>query len=350
MIPRMQLSWIRFLLLLSGLGAILALGIAASGPQPVISRWGAPAGQSGLVGAAVPLVGVAEAVPDAALSGDQLEMFNAASALQEAVADGRVRLFRRAMSGGELAYVVVRLDEQTHIELINADGAIPGSDATGDTIWLDGGRHRQTVATLVNAPYARRDGLELLAGMAFGFHGEERTSNEGSVVINGVVHRVNAGRATLCIKPDQTAVIGLFDAQALAGCAQAVGAGPVILWENRIASTAVQTQTADRLPFNPLNEDFVQLDWRRTVYNGPHPKTAVCIGRAPNGGTFLVLANSTGVVGEDLAGALRAMGCHTALGGDDNSSTQLTWRGAQLWPGNVRQVPDAIGVYVRGGS
>jgi hypothetical protein len=344
MLPRTPLSRLQIIFILGGLGAILVLGLGATGPQPVLSRWGAPAAQTGLVGAALPLAGVAEPAP-----GDPLEAFNAAGALQESVAGGSVRLFRRAMAGGELAYVVVRLDDQTHIELINADGAVPGSDATGDTIWLDGGRHRQTVAAMVNAPYARRDGLDLLAGMAFGFHGEERTSNEGSVVINGVVHRVNAGRAALCIKPDRTAAIGLFNAQDLAGCAQAVGGGPVILWEGRIASTAVQAPTADRLPFNPLNEDFVQIEWRRTVYNGPHPKTAVCIGNAPDGVTFLVLANTTGIAGETFAEALRAMGCHTALGGDDNSSTQLTWRGAQLWPGNVRQVPDAIGVYVRSG-
>jgi hypothetical protein len=344
----MSLNWFHILLIIGGLGIILILGMGAGGSRPVLSRWGA-SDQAGLVGAAVPLVGAAEPVAGEPV-GAGLEAFNAGSTLQESVADGAVRLYRRAMGGGELAYVVARLDDQTHIELINADGAIPGSDATGDTIWLGGGRHRQTVATIVNAPYARREGLDLLAGMAFGFHGEERTSNEGSVVINGVVHRVNAGRATLCIKPDRTAAIGLFDAQALAGCAQAVGAGPVILWENRIASTAVQAPTEGRVPFNPLNEDFVQIEWRRTVYNGPHPKTAVCIGVAPDGVTYLVLANSTGVVGEDLAGALRSMGCHTALGGDDNSSTQLTWRGAQLWPGTVRQVPDAIGVYVRSGS
>lgn len=346
----MQLNWLHILLIITGLGAVLVFGMGAAGPQPVISRWGAPAAQAGLVGNAVPLAGITEPVPAGAPTGDPLETFNAGSSLQESVASGAVRLFRRQLDGGELAYVVARLDERTHIELINADGAIPGSDATGDTIWLDGGRHRQTVATMVNAPYAQRDGLELLAGMAFGFHGEERTSNEGSVVINGVVHRVNAGRATLCIKPDRTAAIGLFDAAALAGCAQAVGAGPVMLLDGRVASTAVQAPTEGRVPFNPLNEDFVQIEWRRTVYNGPHPKTAVCIGVAPDGVTFLVLANTTGIVGETFAGALRAMGCHTALGGDDNSSTQLTWRGAQLWPGNVRQVPDAIGVYIRNES
>jgi hypothetical protein len=348
MIPRLQPGWVQLIVLLGSLGVIMAFGLSATGPQPLISRWSV-AGGPGLVGAAQPLVGAAEAVaPPAAPTGDRLEAFNAGSALQESVAEGRVRLFRRATpGGGELAYVVVRLDERTHIELINADGAIPGSDASGDTIWLDGGRHRQTVVTMVNAPYAQREGLDLLAAMAFGFHGEERTANEGSVVINGVVHRVNAGRAAICIRPDRSAAIGLFDAAALAGCAQAVGAGPVILWQGRIASTAVQAPTDDRLPFNPLGEDFVQIEWRRTVYNGPHPKTAIGLGNAPDGSTFLVLMNSTGVAGEDLARALRDMGCQDALGGDDNSSTQLTWRGVQLWPGNVRQVPDAVGVYVR---
>lgn len=308
-------------------------------------RAGEARSAGGLAGAAVPLTGVAE--PVAAAPRDVLEAFNTASQLQDQAADGSVRLFRRQIAGGELAYLVVRLDARTHLELINANGATPGSDADGDTIWLDGGQHRATVAELVQAPYALRDGLELVAGMAFSFHGEVRTSNEGSVVINQVVHRVNAGRAALCITPERTALIGLFSADDLTRCAQAFGGGPVILWEGRVASTAVRTPTVDQVPFNPLNEDFVQIDWRRTVYNGPHPKTAIGVGRATDGTTFLVLANSRGISGEALAQALRTMGCHTALGGDDNSSTQMTWRGTQLWPGRVRPMPDAIGVYVR---
>jgi hypothetical protein len=41
------------------------------------------------------------------------------------------------------------------------------------------------------------------------------------------------------------------------------------------------------------------------------------------------------------------MGCTTALGGDDDTSTQATWRGQPLWSNQPREVPDAIGVYIR---
>jgi len=41
------------------------------------------------------------------------------------------------------------------------------------------------------------------------------------------------------------------------------------------------------------------------------------------------------------------MGCSAALGGDDDTSTQAVWRGAVLQPRNVREVPDAVAVYVR---
>lgn len=317
---------------------------------PVLSRWSvaasSAASKGGLVGQAEPLVAVAQ--PVAAFPGglQQFEAYSAGSALQESVADGRVRFYRRAVGGGELAYIVAMLDEQVRVAPITADGAVPASDETGDTIWADRGRHLRTVAEMVAAPYAQREGMELLGAMAFSYHGDARTSPEGSVVIDGVVHRVNAGRGTLCIAPDGTARIGKLNAEELASCAQAIGGGPVIVWGGKLANPDVAAETAEFLPFNPLNEDFVQLAWRVKIYRGLYPKTAVCVGDQPDGRSFVVLANSTGISGLELAAALRDMGCHSALGGDDDTSTQATWRGQPVW-GVGRAVPDALGVYVR---
>jgi Phosphodiester glycosidase len=335
--------------------AALYLAIQAAQSRPaVLSRWSltgqigqalAPkTTQSGLVGRADPL---AAAMRPAVPSHEHLAAFNSASAVQEEAGDGRVAYYRRAMPGGELAYIVVKLDERTHVQVINADGATPGSDETGDTIWTDRQQHLATVAEMAAAPYAARDGAELLGAMAFGFHGAVRTSNEGSVVINGVVHRVNPGRGALCITPGLRAIIDRLDAQALAGCQQAIGGGPVILWQGKIANPAVSAEDGEQIPFNPLGEDFTQLDWRVKIYTGTYPKTAVCVGDLPGGRSFLVLANSVGIVGTELARALRDMGCTTALGGDDDTSTQAVWRGHPLWSNQPRAVPDAIGVYLR---
>ncbi|NTU84508.1 MAG: phosphodiester glycosidase family protein [Chloroflexales bacterium] len=344
----MSLRLVRNLALLLIPVAVLYLAVQVTQSAPVVlSRWALapPVAAKALVGAANPLVARADPV---APSHERLAAFNSASALQDRAADGQIELYRRALpGGGELAYVVARLGEQIHIELINADGATPGSDELGDTIWTDRQQHLATVAEMVSAPYAAREGMDLLAAMAFGFHGAVRTSDEGSVVINGVIHRVNAGRAALCITPGQRAIIDRFDAEALKGCRQAVGGGPVILWQGKIANPAVGAPTDDELPFNPLGEDFVQLDWRIKIYSGTYPKTAVCAGDLPGGGSFLVLATSNGVVGVDFARALRDMGCTAALGGDDDTSTQATWRGQPAWPNQPREVPDAIGVYVR---
>lgn len=346
-------------LLLLAVFAVIHLGLqVVQGPQTVVSRWGvfgssgeSSSAENALVGYADPLAAVMQAGPAQAVPAvppaEALAAFNAGSALQESVADGRVAWYRRGVAGGELLYAVAMLDERVHIELINADGAMPGSDSSGDTIWTDGGRHLQPVVAMANAPYAAREGMELLWAMAFGFHGAERTSNEGSVVINGVVHRVNAGRGSLCITADGRASIGKFDHAQLQHCAQAVGGGPVILWDGRIANPAVRAPEGDYLPFNPLGEDFVQLDWRIKVYSGGYPKTAVCVGDLPSGRSFVVFANSNNLVGVEFARALRDMGCHSALGGDDDTSTQAVWRGQQLWQREQRPVPDALGVYVR---
>jgi hypothetical protein len=276
-----------------------------------------------------------------------LEAYNRGSMLQDAGGGGEVQLFRRNVGAGEIIYMVVQLGERVHLEVLNADNAKPGSDATGDTIWMDGDRHLATVQEIVAAPYAAREGFELLGAMAFGFHGYVRTSNEGTVVIDGTVYRVNPGRSALCIKPDGTPLIGLFDHAAAAECRQAIGAGPVILLDGKIANPDVSAPTEEFVPFNPLGEDFVQIDWRRHVYSGTYPKTAIGIGSRTDGGYYLVMAVSYGITGVDLARQLRDMGCTTALGGDDDTSTQMIWRGAPTRDHPLRAVPDAVAIYGR---
>ncbi|NNJ13226.1 hypothetical protein EKD04_023150 [Chloroflexales bacterium ZM16-3] len=325
--------------------AAALLAVQAGQVRPaVLSRWGAAVADQasvGLMGKAEPLAG--RAAP--AVVG--LDEFNRGSALLDSAADGAVQSFRRALpGGGTLAYVVVRLVEGVHVGVISADGATPASDAAGDTMWADGGRHLQPVAEMAAAPYAARDGMDLVFAMAFGFHGDTRTSDEGSVVVDGVIHRVNAGRSALCVTPDLRAVIGMFNASDLMGCAQAAGAGPVILWQGRAVSLAADRPADDVLPFNPLGEDFAQLDWRKKIYAGRYPKTAIGVGELPGGGHVLVLATAEGALGEEIARALREMGCSDALGGDDDTSTQAVWRGQPVWDRPGRPVPDAVAVYV----
>lgn len=337
--------------------ALCALVLIAARPgQAYLSRWVAPvalqAAAGGIKGEAVARSIDAEKPPVVAEvtlldHTEMLERYNSTSSLIDASPGRNIRYYVRQAGAGEIVYFVVQLSERVHVEVINADGAIPGSDATGDTIWIDGQQHLATVAEMAVAPYAAREGMQLYAALAFGFHGSVRTSNEGTVVINGVVHRVNPGRAALCIEPGGTAAIGLFDHQAVQRCAQAIGAGPVILWEGKIANPDVHTATDEFLPFNPLDEDFALLDWRKKIYSGTYPKTAIGIVRDEHGRATLVLATSYNMTGVELARQLREMGCREALGGDDDTSTQAVWRGAPVRDRQVREVPDAVAVYLR---
>jgi len=99
--------------------------------------------------------------------------------------------------------------------------------------------------------------------------------------------------------------------------------------------------------YNPLGEDFTQLDWRRQVYSGTYPKSVIGVGEREDGGAYLVMLVAYSVRGVELAEQLRAMGCTDALGGDDDSSTQAVWRGAPVVSRLVGEVPDAVAVYVR---
>ena len=277
-----------------------------------------------------------------------LEAYNQAGALQESAAGGRVRFYRRDLGGGAaLAYFVVQLDDQVRVALVNADGATPGTHPSGDTMWADGQRHLATVEEMARAPYAAHPGMTLLGALAFGFHGDVRTSDEGTVVIDSQLYHLNPGRGTLCITRDGRARIGLFDEAQVRQCAQAFGAGPVVLWGGKVANPQVAAPDATFVPYNPLGEDFAQLDWRRKVYTGTYPKTVIGVGSRADGGSFLVMLVSYGVSGVTLAEQLRDMGCTEALGGDDDSSTQAVWRGAPVVRRPVGEVPDAVAVYAR---
>jgi hypothetical protein len=342
MLPRPSALHPLVYVLIALVACVLMVALTIRPVRPFLSNWIAP-GQSAKNDA--PLAG--SFAPQATTGLAALDRYNQGSVLQEDVADGRVRFFRRDLpGGGTLAYVVVMLDQQVHVEVVNADGATPGSDASGDTIWTDGKQHLATVEEITRAPDAARDGMQLLGAMAFGFHGAVRTSDEGTVVINGRVHRVNPGRAALCISGER-AQIGLFDAQQVRACEQAIGAGPVILWRGKIANPDARAETDAFVPFNPLGEDFVQLDWRKKVYRGGYPKSIVGVGTREDGRSYLVLLVSYGVTGVELATQLRAMGCTEALGGDDDTSTQAVWRGVPIRRSAVQKVPDALAVYIR---
>lgn len=336
-------------LLVIGSVSLAVLALLYDVPAPLqISKWGAlahsfsadPALSTGTI------TGVAAPEAPALETTDLLEEYNQASTLVEAAGEGQVRYYTRTVGAGSIAYFVVQLDQQVHIEVLNADNALPGSDATGDTIWTDGQRHLQTVEAITNAPYAAREGMALLGAMAFGFHGAERTSDEGTIVINSIVHRVNPGRAALCITPSGEATIGLFNHLEAQNCAQAFGAGPVVLHNGRIANPDVSAETDEFVPFNPLGEDFVQLDWRKMIYRGDYPKSVIGLGTNDRG-QYMVMLVSYGIDGVEMARQLVAMGCTDALGGDDDTSTQATWRGKPVVARTVRAVPDAVAVYLR---
>lgn len=332
--------------------ALLILYVSYSLPTPmVLSRW-APFAQA-MVALAAPAQAILNfpATPQAQTTPTTgwaaFERHSRENELIESVANGQLRLYQRKLQQGSIVYAALTLGDQAFLETINADGASPGSDATGDTIWLDGKQHLQAVTTLFAAPYAQRPGAKLIGALAFGFHGDVRTSNEGTVVSDGKILRVNAGRAALCISPRGQARIGLFDATQLEQCQQAFGAGPILMLAGKIAHPDLQQETQEFLPFNPLQEDFTQIDWRRTVYAGRYPKTIIGIGQQENGHSYAVLLTSYDANGLDVMRELRAMGCTEAIGGDDDSSTQLVWRGTMTLARPVRAVPDAIGIYIK---
>lgn len=336
---------------------LLVALLAGCGSAPtVVSRWSpgaAPTEAIGLRAVARPVLPPAAAERRArgfvSLPGDAaLEAFIAASTLNDSAADGAVRFFTRPLpDGGRLDFVVVILTDAVRVGVITANGATLSSDPDGDTRWADGGRHLQTVQAMATAPHAARPNSELVAAMAFGFHGAERASDEGTVVVDGTLQRLNPWRSTLCIGPDRSATINFFDAHAIQQCEQAAGAGPVILWRGKVANPATSDETEEFLPYNPLGENFVQLAYRIETYQGARPKTAIGTGMLADGRFYLVLMNARDTTGLVMAQALRDLGCFDATGGDDGSSTQMVWRGQPVAGAVGREVPTAVAVYVR---
>src|SRR5262245_6741896 len=112
--------------LLAALVFTLALVVLLPGPtRPILSRWAGPP----IVAAAVPQPIAATAVPRAVSVANQsqgavaaLDRYNEGSALQDPDSDQHVRFYRRDVAGGSIAYFVVMLDQQVHLEVINADG------------------------------------------------------------------------------------------------------------------------------------------------------------------------------------------------------------------------------------
>lgn len=336
---------------ISMIALVILLFSYSPAPPRVLSRW-APIAQA-LAAVAAPAQAMlsisAQTQPlvNSATGMTTFENYSVKSELIDSQADGQLRLYRRQLQQGSLVYAMVMLGDNVFLETINADGAIPGSDATGDTIWLDGQQHRQPVSAMVSAAYAQRPNAQLIGAMAFGFHGDIRTSNEGTIVSEGKILRVNPGRAALCINAEGQAQIGLFNPTQLQQCQQAFGAGPVLMLAGKIVHPELQQETPGFLPFNPLQEDFAQIEWRRTVYAGRYPKTIICIGQQDKQRSYAVLLTAYDAYGIDIMQELRAMGCTAAIGGDDDSSTQLVWQGEMTVARPVRAVPDAIGIYIR---
>lgn len=253
--------------------------------------------------------------------------------------EGDISYFRHNVASGQVFYVSVPIGPTTKLQIINAEGKEPGSDNTGDTVWVDGGKHLQTIDQIAGLGSSQYQGRSPVFAMAFGFHGDERTSDEGTVRTNGITYRTNFGRAVVCVATAMgRAGIGLFKTnEDLNACDMAAGAGPVFLNGGQIAGVEI--------PFNPLNEDFVQLGWRQDMYNGVRPKTVVAVKKEADHDT-LILLNAYGLTGIEIATFLRdELGCSYAIGGDDDGSTQAVWRGQRVFPGGVNAVPDGIAVY-----
>ncbi|GAB4119944.1 MAG: hypothetical protein Fur005_14390 [Roseiflexaceae bacterium] len=354
-----------FQIIAIGLGSlVILLAILGTPDRPlVLSSWagggsanaptsvlGFPPGRTGDPPSGARRVGISSqffpvATP-AAPGSAALSAYTQASTAIDEVGAGAIQYYRRDLPGGSLHFVVVALDGRSEIAVITANGARLTSDATGDTAWADGGKHLAPVASMAQAPYAVRPNATLVAAMAFGFHGA-RTADEGTVVIDGVIQRINAGRSALCIDRNDRASIGVFDDRKAALCRQAAGAGPIAMWAGKVTNPAVGEESERFLPFNPFGEDFVQDEWRRTVYSGSYPKTFIGIGRHSAGHDYLVFLTSYGVDGVTAVQALREMGCTSAIAGDDDTSTQLVWRGQLISGGEGRPVPTAIGIYLR---
>jgi hypothetical protein len=252
--------------------------------------------------------------------------------------EGDITLHEQQVAGGKVFFAIAKLGQTVKVRNIQAGGFIPSSDGAGDTTWTDGGKHLQPVEQIASLESSQFNGRQPVFSMAFGYHGAERTSDEGTVRTDGVTFRTNPGRGVICVSNNQNrAAIGLFTDQQLSECDFAAGAGPIFLVDGQIAGKEIK--------LNPLNEDFVQWGWRRDMYQNSLPKTMICIIKDQHNDK-LVLMNSYGVMGVDLAVYLRdTLGCSYGIQGDDDGSTQAIWKGSNLFPRAVNAVPSAVSLY-----
>lgn len=149
----------------------------------------------------------------------------------------------------------------------------------------------------------------------------------------------------------------------------AIGGGPVFVLPDpndldpagnariKVAFPGSLEVTARTVPFNPLGEHFGQATspyqdedaytHRFYVYFAKdNPKSFVCVGD-----TIILLGIAQEMSGLELGNRLVELGCHTAMGLDDNSATAYAWRQEYaLSPAKhdtFRSVPNAIGVFAK---
>lgn len=149
----------------------------------------------------------------------------------------------------------------------------------------------------------------------------------------------------------------------------AVGGGPVFVLPDpadldeqgrpriKVSLPGSSAVTTDTVPFNPLGENFGQESspypdpaaWahRFEVYDQKdNPKTFVCVGER-----IILLGVAKEMSGFELGRRLVELGCHTAMGLDDNSATAFAWR--QRYAQSLkhsdtfRYIANAIGIYPR---
>ncbi len=149
----------------------------------------------------------------------------------------------------------------------------------------------------------------------------------------------------------------------------AIGGGPVFVVPDpndldeqnkprvKVALPGSTQVTSTTVPFNPLGEHFGQesspyrdedaFTHRFYVYFAKdNPKSFVCVGE-----TVLIMGVAQELSGLELGNRLVKLGCHTAMGLDDNSATAFAWRQVYaLSPAKrdeFRHVPNAIGVFAK---
>src|SRR3954471_6224193 len=139
--PLRNFAWLLGLL---AAAAVMLLVWPPQSGRPFISRWSGGVAAPPVAAAGAPPIAAPAIVIQATPDPSAIESYNQGSVLQDADPSGRVRFYRRDVAGGSIAYFVVMLDPQVHLEVINADGATPGSDPSGDTIRTDGQKHLTT--------------------------------------------------------------------------------------------------------------------------------------------------------------------------------------------------------------